>query len=666
MKHIYLKTVFGSLCFASLMGLTSCDPLGIEPTTKVDEAHFWENGQLARAYVNNFYLWSESATGENSSTFQSEQWSDNCQGNAQGDWNTIWQQSFNQRKYDSENSPREFTIPWTSAYKNVRAVNLALQNIPGSADIKEDTKNQLLGECHFFRAFIYFDMEKYWGTVPYVDKALTVEDDTFLPQVTREELFDNILGDLEKSVEYFEAYTGNTERGMINKDVANAYMSRVALYAANAAEASAKGLHKSELFKFTKDASHYYDIAWNAAQAVIKTNKYDLESSYETLFTSTDAHTSVESIWPVMFNLKDRSGFNPTAYNGPNGSYYGNTAEASHSWGIRKGVFPTQDLVDCYLQKDEADGKYKNWWETKQAQDMGVTRGADGEIKGESADYRKMYENRDERFYATVTYDGAYMGPEDNEKYIIQTWIDNSDPKQEDSFKYSALHTGYRNTMKMEAPTNYSSEQTITGYYNRKYSQFNTWNDNGTLNTEQRTTCYFNIRYAEVLLNAAEAAIKANKEGAVGYINQIRERAGIGIYEESVVGHNLWEELKIQRRLEFAFECPGHRYFDLLRWNEAEGNSTIKELNTYSRGIHIFRKGIESMMAGENGYPVEPGGEGYFTPYFTTADMEYSYYERRFDNARYYFMPIPGTRLSSYTQLKQNPGWEGHRYTDNN
>ena len=83
-------------------------------------------------------------------------------------------------------------------------------------------------------------------------------------------------------------------------------------------------------------------------------------------------------------------------------------------------------------------------------------------------------------------------------------------------------------------------------------------------------------------------------------------------------GNDLWNEMKLQRRLEFAFECPGFRYFDLLRWGEAEGKTTIEELNTPSRGLWIFRKGMEIEKAGENGYPVEPDGEGYFTPKFQT------------------------------------------------
>lgn len=660
-KHLYNTLFVGSLCFATLLSATSCNPLGIEPTTKVDEEHFWQNAQLARSYVNNFYTWSVSGAGD---TFQSEQCSDNCQGNYEQDWNTYRQTSFTQRQYDSETSISCFTAPWSSAYKNIRAVNLGIEKIDGNENISKELKNQLLAECYFFRAFIYFDMEKFWGTVPYVDKALSITDETYLPRENRENLFDYMLQDLNTSLDYFTAYGGTPELGMVTADAVNAFISRVALYAANAAEASAAGLYSSDdatgLFTFEKDAQHYYKIAYDAAQQVI--GKYSLETNYEDLFTLETSHKSPESIWPVMFKLSNREGFNPTAINGPDGTYYGATEKASYSWGFRSGLFPTQDLVDCYLQKDEADGKWKNWWETQQAKDMGVTV-VDGEISGSSADYRKMYENRDKRFYATVTYDGAYMGPEE-EMYLIQTWIDNSDPKGEESYKYSALHSGYRATIKMQAPTNRSSAQTITGYYSRKYSHFDTFNDDGTLNVEQRSTCYFNIRYAEVLLNAAEAGIKLSKSDAEGYINEIRNRAGLDDFDAATAGHDLWEELKIQRRLEFAFEFPSFRYFDLLRWGEAEGKSTIDELNRPSRGIWIFRKGIESEKAGENGYPVEADDEGYFTPYFETVSMDYSYYERKFDNKRFYFVPFAGTTLSSYPQLVQNPGWTDYKYNN--
>lgn len=464
MKKILNKFVFGGLCVATLIGVTACDPLGVEPTTKVDQDRFWLNPQLSRSYVNNFYLWTPAGSGHN---FQSEQWTDNCQGNKESDWNTYRQYAFNDRRYDENTSIDGFTIPWSSSYKHIRAVNIGLERIATSNSLSETIKNQLLAECYFFRAQEYFELEKYWGAVPYVDQSLTLNDNTFIPRSKREEIFDYILADLNESLKFFELYGGKPTIGMVNIDVVNSFISRVALYAANAAEASAKGMYSDALFTFEKSASHYYEISYNAAMKVI--GKYTLEPNYADLFISTEAHVSSESIWPVMYDLSKRSGFNPTEKNGPDGYYYGENPQ-NKSWDFRSGIFPTQDLVDCYLQKDAVDGKWKKWWETSQAQSLGV-KIENEEIVGVGADYRKMYEDRDARFYATITYDGAYMGPKE-EMYLIQTWIDNSDkdPEVSKSLQYSALHTGYKNVTNINSvPGARGSSQTITGYYSRKY-----------------------------------------------------------------------------------------------------------------------------------------------------------------------------------------------------
>ena len=669
-SKINIKKYMWAGMFAVALGatMTSCDPLGVEPTTKVDEERFWQNPQLARTYVNNFYFIAPSYSGHD---FQTEQWSDNCQGNSEQDWDIYRQNKFNNRQYD-ETSP--WSGPWSGSYQNLYNIHIGMEKIASSGALNEQIKSQLLAECYFFRAWVYFDMEKFWGTVPYVDHALSLDENTYLPQTKRETLFDNMLADLDKSIELFGKMNGTPEIGMVNINVAKAFKSRVALYAANAASASAKGIYTDDaagLFKFEKNAQHYYQIAYDAAKDLI--GKYDLEPNYEDLFTSETAHTSVESIWPVMFKENQRGGFNPTEKNGPDGAYYGNSDKKTLSWDMRSGLFPTQDLVDCYLQKDEADGKWKHWWETKQAQDLNiaVTTDKDGnkQYSGSGDDYRKMFENRDQRFYATVTYDGAYMGPVNNPIYQIQTWIDKTTMNDQRTLKYSALHTGYRSQENLStAPVNRASCQTITGYYSRKYSHFDQFNDDGSLKKTQRTTCYFNIRYAEVLLNLAEAAVNLDKSAeAIAQINKIRERAGMSAYDGATDKQSVYDEVKVERRLEFAFENPGFRYFDLLRWSEAEGKTVIPELNKVSRGIQIFRVGIHSDEVGKNGVALNPGetnedGHNYETPSFQTVSMDYDVYKRKFDNQRYYFTPFVSTMLVTYKQLQQSPGWKGFKY----
>lgn len=76
--------------------------------------------------MNNFYFWTPAATGD---TFQSEQWSDNLQGNYEQDWNTYRQTSFTQRLYDENSGIVGFSAPWSDAYQKVYSVNLGIRKL---------------------------------------------------------------------------------------------------------------------------------------------------------------------------------------------------------------------------------------------------------------------------------------------------------------------------------------------------------------------------------------------------------------------------------------------------------------------------------------------------------------------------------------------------------
>ena len=72
------------------------------------------------------------------------------------------------------------------------------------------------------------------------------------------------------------------------------------------------------------------------------------------------------------------------------------------------------------------------------------------------------------------------------------------------------------------------------------------------------------IRYAEVLLNHAEAcyhlsgyADKANKD-----IKDIRNRVGLPYSDKS--GEDLMKAIRQERKVELAYE--GHYYWDMRRW----------------------------------------------------------------------------------------------------
>ena len=661
MKKLNILALFAAVC------LSSCDPLGIEPTTSVFEDQFWGNAQLSRTFVNQFYLWSPAGANQ---AFQSEQWSDNACGNIDRDQNTFRQYSYNNREYDEMSSITSLVgAPWDNGYKKIRQTNLAIERIPNVPNITEEEMSQLLAESYAFRGLFYADMERYWGILPIITNSMTIFDETMLPQNGREEVFDQILADYDKSLELFGKVTAKPALGLLNIDAVQVLKSRTALTAACAAEASAKGLYdklagaaqSKALYKFTKDARHYYQMAYDAAKAVL--GKYELDPDYAKLFNTSSGHTSVESIWPVMFNEANRSGFNPGNYSHPVSwaKMYGGTTDFAPDWdGGRGGAYPTQELVDCYYQKDKATGKWTQWWKTSQAKELGVTQNSLGQLTATSENYLDMYKDRDKRFYATILYDSSYYAGSENERYLIRTWIDYSEPTKTE--KYSALGTYYKHTEKLDITG--GAQSTVTSYYAAKYT-IGRFNENGTVNYTQSSASYFMVRCAEALLNYAEAAYKlGGKEGEVlNAVNQIRNRAGLDNFEASVVGHDLWEEYKLQRRIEFAFEVPGHRYFDLIRWGESEGKTVIEELNKNTSGMFIFRKGIESELVELSGHLAPSTDPKYFTPYFEVRPVDASvYYDRKFNDAVYYKLPFSRSTLEINDNFVQNPGWENRSY----
>ena len=101
-----------------------------------------------------------------------------------------------------------------------------------------------------------------------------------------------------------------------------------------------------------------------------------------------------------------------------------------------------------------------------------------------------------------------------------------------------------------------------TGYYNNKYikrqGEFGLPDNDLTSPVNYRM-----VRYADVLLMAAEAHFQTGNVGiAEGFVNEIRIRAGMPTITVSTL-QDIWTE----RRLELA--CEGHRFFDLVRTNQA-------------------------------------------------------------------------------------------------
>jgi hypothetical protein len=109
-----------------------------------------------------------------------------------------------------------------------------------------------------------------------------------------------------------------------------------------------------------------------------------------------------------------------------------------------------------------------------------------------------------------------------------------------------------------------------TGFFNRKYIPRTRRSESqGDLNLTNPNN-YRAIRYADVLLMAAEAYSRGGIDDtkARGYLNQVRRRAfGDLDHDISSSGAALTDFILAERRLELVGE--GHRFFDLVRTGKA-------------------------------------------------------------------------------------------------
>jgi hypothetical protein len=106
------------------------------------------------------------------------------------------------------------------------------------------------------------------------------------------------------------------------------------------------------------------------------------------------------------------------------------------------------------------------------------------------------------------------------------------------------------------------------GVIRRKYGPYLTESslaNGGSISSNYVTNWRF-IRYADVLLMAAEAHYRAGDEDqARTELNKVRDRADLP--DITATGNDLFEAIIVERQLELALE--GVRYPDLIRWGRA-------------------------------------------------------------------------------------------------
>jgi hypothetical protein len=582
-----------SLALLSLAGATSCEDssfLDKQPSGQLTESEVWSTWNNAVYFYTDTYNFLRNGQARINSAWMDE--ATDLAVASRSDCGT--RSSFNVGNFYAAGGSPEIIETWDHYYKGIRKVNLFLANIdnvPFSIELTEETsvatRNRMKAEMRFFRAYFYWELCLRYGAIPLITEAIDPEADmsTVLAKYSRpsseKECFEWIMSELN------DCYSGLTsdndvstsDLGIITKGVDLALQSRIKLYLASPYY-QPLGIYS---WQDAADIAQLFIDNWgNGIRYSLTQNSSDPTKAYESAIIKTVATGANKE---VIFWRNDAAA-----------NWWQN--ESPVGYGGYGGLCPSQTLVDMY---DMADGSAPFAQYDETGAPVYDSSGIPAVNSFSSYNDQDPYAGRDPRLDATVLYHGA------------EWWARNID-------------TSVGGT---DNPTG-NAYATPTGYYNRKYHD-----DSQTSYLDDSKTMYRNwifIRYAEVLLNYAEAMNEANGPSAQVFnvLQQLRDRVGmtakLSLRSDLQTKEGLRKFIRKERTIELAFE--DHRWWDVRRWN-VSGVAIGRPIY----GINIVRASDGSLT-------------------YARKKVQDRVFQERFS-----LYPIPESEIW-VTGWENNPGWE--------
>lgn len=483
-------------------------------------------------------------------------------------------------------------------YEGVARAN-AVFKLLATADpsVSAGDKLAIEAQAKFLRAHFYFELKRAFGDTPYVDE--TVDYGTGIEDVPNNvDLYPKILADLDFAIANLPPT--QSQVGRVNSWAAKAYKAKVLLYQKKFAEAKVI----------------FDDVIANGRTSNDK--KYGLVPTYSEVFHATNDNNE-ESVWAYQAaaNTGNVNNANPEFdLNYPHGS---GSDGPGNCCGFFQPSFSQANAFRTVGGLPLLDGSY-NTGANQIKTDMGVV--AKDPFVQEAGEVDPRLDHSIGRRYI------MYL---DWQPHPGSAWIRN----QANGGPY--------------APKKYV-------YYKAEIGKTQ---DNSTWTPGYTAVNYTIIRFADVLLMAAEAEIEAgNLATAHGYINQVRARAanpagfvmgrvtGPGkdkdgkddwlkpvvnpaqsaanyvINQYAAVGtkSEMINRVRMERKLELSGE--GHRFFDLVRWG-------------------IAKSDLDGFLAYEQKF------------------LPITYDKAAFDSNKDELLPIPQAQIDLLGSdvLKQNPGF---------
>lgn len=554
---------------------------------------------------------------------------------------------------------RHRTGYWSEGFKIIRQANTLISDLPNYPALSAQS-SAWIAESKFIRAYVYFQLVKRYGGLPIITapQVLDANDETTLwvARVSHADTYDFILTDLDEAIAGMAA---TSEVGRANKYVAAAFKSRVALHAATTARYGSMKFTDWEvdgvlLQGIPSDrANGYFKQAWDAAKLVeghyelhrANANKTD---NYAEIWEKADANK--ESIWIRKYDYSMWAHSFDAIYAPPRMSTtYGDRFNPTLDWVELFDGLPINPNTGHFSAFDE-NGYYIVYDNCHQLWDAaeprlranlllpGQTVKGGMKVDLRAGIFPAQYDPDVNKFKKFSVDDGAdgsnYRAQWNKVDYPTNPFADgiiinsSSDPRtQNDPYEVNGLKI-FKNGLDGPKMSNNGGNNTLTGFHGRKHMNLSM--TLGETALFQSTQPWIEIRYGEVLLNRAEAAIELAQNGETNYggtdmlsdafacINDVRDRAGAILLTSPAElstdaaytnwakpgpkGHGGFVEapnrglqiVRVERYKELAFESKP--YWDLMRWFTYD-----TQINQYrKRGLYsfMFSKGATVDAAG--------------------------------------------------------------------
>lgn len=314
MKKNKLVYVLGALLS---MGVVSCD-LTEKPTSFYEMDTYFTTADKAKMAVIGIYdcLAAEGSYGQYVMPFASSDDMYMVRGTATGDGTRR-----DISHYALTSSNTWVASVWNYIYEGIDRANTAIAGIekmPGYEN--SDELKELVAQARFLRAFLAFDLVRYWGDVPFKTTSTGSFGDTAQPRTEREKIYDQIIIDLDFAKIHLKPGNEVASSEVPCRGAARALLMRVYLQRAGySLDRTTRTLTRPD------DATrkNYFDAVieeWKAFGTEGYHNFYG--TGYEELFKNYSklVLNNQESLWEIAFEpnngQKDNAGYWAT-YNGP-------------------------------------------------------------------------------------------------------------------------------------------------------------------------------------------------------------------------------------------------------------------------------------------------------------------------------------------------------------